>query len=122
MVSYFARHEVDKQGSSWETYGKGRQAWDGWGGDPGRRWAALAWHAGWMQRSEHSSVRPNNPAAADTRADQHCNRPEPGKHHRSNNQHLKRGETDAKKIANSPHNSLFKISSLQLPGDPCRSL
>jgi len=32
MVSYFARHEVDKQGSSWETYGKGRQAWDGWGG------------------------------------------------------------------------------------------
>jgi hypothetical protein len=39
MVSYFARHEVDKQGSSWETYGKGRQAWDGWGGEPGRRWA-----------------------------------------------------------------------------------
>jgi hypothetical protein len=39
MVRYFARHEVDKQGSSWETYGKGRQAWDGWGGDPGRRWA-----------------------------------------------------------------------------------
>jgi len=32
MVSYFARHEVDKQGSSWEAYGKGRQAWDGWGG------------------------------------------------------------------------------------------
>ena len=39
MVSYFARHEVDKQGSSWGTYGKGRQAWNGWGGDPGRRWA-----------------------------------------------------------------------------------
>ena len=39
MVSYFARHEVDKQGSSWETYGKGRQAWDGWGGDHGQRWA-----------------------------------------------------------------------------------
>jgi len=39
MVSYFARHEVDKQGSSWETYGKSRQAWDGWDGDPGRRWA-----------------------------------------------------------------------------------
>jgi hypothetical protein len=33
MVSYFARHEVDQQGSSWETYGKGRQAWDGCGGD-----------------------------------------------------------------------------------------
>lgn len=39
MVSYFARHEVDKQGSSWQAYGKGRQAWNGWGGDPGRRWA-----------------------------------------------------------------------------------
>jgi hypothetical protein len=39
MVSYFARHEVDKEGSSWGAYGKGRQAWDGWGGDPGQRWA-----------------------------------------------------------------------------------
>ena len=39
MVSYFARHEVDKEGSSWGTYGKGRQAWDGWGGDPGLSWA-----------------------------------------------------------------------------------
>jgi hypothetical protein len=40
MISYFARHEVDKRGSSWGTYGKGRQAWDGWGGDPGQRWAS----------------------------------------------------------------------------------
>jgi len=39
MVSYFARHHVNKQGSSWSPYGKSRQAWDGWGGDPGRRWA-----------------------------------------------------------------------------------
>lgn len=39
MVRYFARHEGDKQGSSWSRYGKGRQAWDGWGGEPGRRWA-----------------------------------------------------------------------------------
>ncbi len=39
MVSYFARHEVDKRGFSWGAYGKGRQAWDGWGGDPGQRWA-----------------------------------------------------------------------------------
>jgi hypothetical protein len=39
MVSHFARHEVDKQGSSWSAYGKGRQAWDGWAGDPGLRWA-----------------------------------------------------------------------------------
>ena len=39
MVSYFARHTIDKQGSSWSAYGKGRQAWDCWGGDPGRSWA-----------------------------------------------------------------------------------
>jgi hypothetical protein len=39
MVSYFARHEVDKQGSTWGQYGKGRQAWDGWGGDAGASWA-----------------------------------------------------------------------------------
>ena len=39
MVSYFARHTIDKRGSSWDDYGKGRQAWDGWGGDAGERWA-----------------------------------------------------------------------------------
>lgn len=39
MLSYFQRHEVDKQGSTWASYGKGRQAWDGWGGDAGFRWA-----------------------------------------------------------------------------------
>lgn len=39
MVAYFTRHEVDKQGSTWEEYGKGRQAWDGWGGDAGYTWS-----------------------------------------------------------------------------------
>jgi hypothetical protein len=39
MVSYFARHEVDKQGATWNAYGKGRQAWDGWGGNAGAAWA-----------------------------------------------------------------------------------
>lgn len=39
MVAYFARHEIDKKGSTWPDYGKGRQAWLGWGGDPGRAWA-----------------------------------------------------------------------------------
>jgi hypothetical protein len=39
MVAYFTRHEVDKQGSTWEEYGKGRQAWDGWGGDEGFTWS-----------------------------------------------------------------------------------
>jgi len=44
MVSYFARHEVDKQGQGWsrgeEGYpSAGRIAWALWGGDPGRAWA-----------------------------------------------------------------------------------
>ena len=39
MLAYFTRHEVDKEGSTWESYGKGRQAWDGWGGDAGYSWA-----------------------------------------------------------------------------------
>jgi uncharacterized protein len=38
MSSYFERHEVDKQGESWESQGKGWQAWMGWGGDEGRTW------------------------------------------------------------------------------------
>lgn len=44
MVSYFARHEVDKQGKGWDAGSDGypsagRIAWLLWGGDPGRRWA-----------------------------------------------------------------------------------
>lgn len=44
MVSYFARHEVDKQGEGWspgeDGYpSAGRIAWALWGGDPGRSWA-----------------------------------------------------------------------------------
>lgn len=39
MVSFFARHEVDKQGSTWDDQGKGWQAWNGWGGDAGYAWA-----------------------------------------------------------------------------------
>lgn len=39
MLAYFTRHEIDKQGSTWDEYGKGRQAWDGWGGDAGYAWA-----------------------------------------------------------------------------------
>lgn len=44
MVSYFARHAVDKQGQGWEPGTKGypsagRIAWLLWGGNPGRRWA-----------------------------------------------------------------------------------
>ena len=39
MLSFFQRHEVDKQGSTWDEQGKGWQAWQGWGGDPGYAWA-----------------------------------------------------------------------------------
>ena len=44
MVSYFARHEVDKQGQGFspdeEGYpSAGRIAWALWGGDPGKAWA-----------------------------------------------------------------------------------
>ena len=44
MVSYFARHEVDKQGQGWSEGEQGypsagRIAWALWGGDAGRAWA-----------------------------------------------------------------------------------
>jgi hypothetical protein len=39
MVSFFARHEVDKDGATWSEQGKGWQAWNGWGGDAGYAWA-----------------------------------------------------------------------------------
>lgn len=39
MVSFFARHEVDKQGAGWGVDSKGYQAWLLWGGDAGRAWA-----------------------------------------------------------------------------------
>ena len=44
MASYFARHEVDKQGEGWSPGepgfpSNGRIAWALWGGDPGQAWA-----------------------------------------------------------------------------------
>ena len=42
MASYFARHEVDKQGKGWGDEGApsaGYIAWLLWGGDAGRSWA-----------------------------------------------------------------------------------
>jgi hypothetical protein len=39
MLAYFTRHEVDKQGATWQDKGKGWQAWQGWGGDAGFAWA-----------------------------------------------------------------------------------
>jgi capsid protein len=39
MKAFFDRHEVDKQGETWDEKGKGWQAWNGWGGDEGYVWA-----------------------------------------------------------------------------------
>jgi len=42
MVSYFARHEVDKKGKDWNNKSNpsaGYIAWLLWGGDSGKRWA-----------------------------------------------------------------------------------
>lgn len=45
MVSYFARHAVDKEANSWKEGhsdggpSNGKIAWYGWGGDAGRTWA-----------------------------------------------------------------------------------
>jgi len=44
MKSYFARHEVDKQGKGWNSGSEGfpsagRIAWELWGGEPGKAWA-----------------------------------------------------------------------------------
>lgn len=39
MRSYFARHDVDRNGAGWGVDSKGWQAWLLWGGDAGRAWA-----------------------------------------------------------------------------------
>jgi hypothetical protein len=39
MLAYFDRHQGDKDGETWSEQGKGWQAWMGWGGDEGWRWA-----------------------------------------------------------------------------------
>lgn len=49
MVSYFARHEVDKEGEGFypdqDGYpSAGRIAWALWGGDPGKSWAEKEWN------------------------------------------------------------------------------
>ena len=39
MKAFFDRHEIDKQGDTWDEQGKGYQAWMGWGGDEGYSWS-----------------------------------------------------------------------------------
>lgn len=46
MVSYFARHAVDKSGEGWgdkSSPSAGYIAWLLWGGDAGRKWANALW-------------------------------------------------------------------------------
>jgi hypothetical protein len=48
MYSFFARHEVDKQGKDWnnsERPSNGKIAWLLWGGDSGYAWAKSKWSA-----------------------------------------------------------------------------
>ena len=40
MVSFFARHAVNKSAPGWGVGSPGYQAWLLWGGNPGRTWAA----------------------------------------------------------------------------------
>lgn len=54
MVSFFDRHEVDKQGSTWDEQGKGWQAWYGWGGDEGRAWAQRILQSTKENKMEHT--------------------------------------------------------------------
>jgi capsid protein len=57
MKAYFDRHEIDKQGSTWDEQGKGWQAWQGWGGDAGRTWAnAIVERLNKAERKEAAST------------------------------------------------------------------
>lgn len=59
MVSFFARHEVDKQAEGFSPGEKGfpsagRIAWALWGGDPGKSWADKEWKK--IQNSKGSQM------------------------------------------------------------------
>jgi hypothetical protein len=59
MNAYFSRHEVDKKAKGWASGEEGfpsagRVAWELWGGDPGRDWAARI--IARIQREELSST------------------------------------------------------------------
>ncbi len=62
MNSYFARHEVDKEALGWNQGEEGfptagRIAWQLWGGDPGKDWAARI-----VERTKQSLRLPNGSA------------------------------------------------------------
>lgn len=63
MLSFLSRHLVDKQGSTWSEQGKGWQAWHGWGGDAGGRWAMSvvrsedpAWFDRWRRKARNTAL------------------------------------------------------------------
>lgn len=68
MVSYFARHEVDKEAEGFrqgeDGYpSNGRIAWALWGGDPGNAWADREWSKIQEERSMDLRPYPNEHAA-----------------------------------------------------------
>lgn len=63
MLMFLSRHLVDKQGATWSEQGKGWQAWHGWGGDPGGRWAMSvvrsedpAWFDRWRRKARNLAL------------------------------------------------------------------
>lgn len=69
MNSYFARHEVDKQGKDFDNLEKpsaGRVAWDAWGGDAGQKWASSIIKR--LEREEEKSMASKAVNVADTSA------------------------------------------------------
>lgn len=68
MNAFFARHEIDKQGSSWSTRGKGWQAWMGWGGDAGMRWVRRIINMESLQSSAQSSPAESSDHVGSTRS------------------------------------------------------
>lgn len=70
MLSFFARHEVDKQAVGFRKGepgfpSKGRIAWDLWGGDAGRKWAEDTLKA--LQQQESNMIDVNVLTGADIR-------------------------------------------------------
>ncbi len=63
MLGHFSRHLPDKQGKTWDERGRGWQAWHGWGGDAGARWAARElrrndsdWYESWATRPRNRAL------------------------------------------------------------------
>ena len=64
MKAFFDRHEVDKQGATWDDQGKGFQAWMGWGGDAGYSWATAI-----VERLNKQETKQTNSAPVDARVE-----------------------------------------------------